>query len=151
MLVPLTTGDFLARGATVHPERVAIVDEPDQPAASLGALTFAEVAERADAVAAGLDALGVGPGERIAVVSPNAARVVDLFYGATASGRIVVPINFRLKAHEVAYIVEHSGASVLLVDPEYDAALADVRAPHRFVLGADSDAALLRFGVRPRP
>jgi fatty-acyl-CoA synthase len=151
MLVPLTTGDFLARGATVHPERVAIVDEPDQPAASLGALTFADVAARADAVAAGLDALGVGPGERIAVVSPNAARVLDLFYGATASGRIVVPINFRLKAHEVAYIVEHSGASVLLVDPEHDEALADVRAPHRFVLGAESDATLLRFGVRPRP
>ncbi len=151
MFVPLTTGDFLARGATVHPERVAVVDEPDQPAASLGALTFAALAERADAVAAGLDALGVGPGERIAVVSPNAARVLDLFYGATASGRIVVPINFRLKAHEVAYIVEHSGASVLLVDPEYDDALAGVRAPHRFVLGAESDAALLRFGVTPRP
>jgi len=150
MLVPLTTADFLQRGATVYRDRVAVVDEPDQPAASLGTLTFGDVADRARALAAGLDALGIAPGERIAVVSPNAARMLDLFYGATASGRIVVPINFRLKAHEVEYIVAHSGASVLLVDPEYDEALAGVRAPHRFVLGAESDAALLRFGVEPR-
>ena len=47
MLVPLTTQDFLTRGATVHPDRIAVVDEPDQPAGSLGAITFAERALRA--------------------------------------------------------------------------------------------------------
>jgi fatty-acyl-CoA synthase len=54
-------------------------------------------------------------------------------------------VNFRLSAEEVRYIVEHSGASVLLVDPELDGALADVDAPHRFVIGAESDAVL--FGT----
>ena len=43
MLIPLTTQDFLARGATVYPDRIAVVDEPDQQAGSLGAITFAEL------------------------------------------------------------------------------------------------------------
>ncbi|MFM8303716.1 MAG: AMP-binding protein, partial [Actinomycetota bacterium] len=49
------------------------------------------------------------------------------------------------------YIVEHSGARVLLVDPELDEALAGVTAPHRFVIGAESDEVLYRFGVEPTP
>jgi fatty-acyl-CoA synthase len=151
MLVPLTTQDFLARGATVYPDRIAVVDEPEQPAGSVGELTFAEVQARARAVAAGLDAMGVAAGERIAVVSQNSARMLDLFYGATGSGRIVVPINFRLGRDEVDYIVGHSQASLLLVDPELELPLARVRAPRRLTLGTESDAALLRFGVEPRP
>ena len=151
MHVPLTTQDFLARGATVYPDRIAVFDEPDQPAGSVGELTFAQLQARARAVAAGLDAIGVAAGERIAVVSQNSARTLDLFYGATASGRVVVPINFRLGRDEVDYIVDHSQASVLLVDPELELPLARVRAPRRLTLGAESDAALLRFGVEPRP
>ena len=151
MLVPLTTQDFLARGATVYPDRVAVVDEPNQPAPSVGELTFAELQERARALAAGLDAMGVAAGERIAVVSQNSARMLELFYGATASGRIVVPINFRLGRDEVDYIVGHSQASLLLVDPELELPLARVRAPRRLSLGTESDGALLRFGDEPRP
>jgi fatty-acyl-CoA synthase len=151
MLVPLTTQDFLARGALVYPDRVALVDEPDQPAGSVGELTFAALQRRARAVAAGLDSMGIAPGERIAVVSQNSARMLDLFYGATASGRIVVPINFRLGCDEVDYIVGHSRASLLLVDPELELPLARVRAPRRLMLGSESDAALLRFGIEPRP
>ena len=151
MIVPLTTQDFLARGATVYRDRVAVVDEPEQPAGSVGELTFAEVQARARAVAAGLDAMGVAAGERIAVVSQNSARMLDLLYGATGSGRIVVPINFRLGRDEVDYIVRHSEASLLLIDPELELPLAAVRAPRRLTLGSESDAALLRFGVEPRP
>src|SRR4051812_12633820 len=117
MLIPLTTNDFLTRGAAVYPDRVAVIDEPDQPGASLGELTFSELNRRSRAIAAGLDAMGIAAGERIAVVSPNAARMLELLYGATASGRVVVPINFRLSRNEVAYVVEHGRASLLLVDP----------------------------------
>ena len=150
MRVPLTTRDFLERGATVYADRIAVIDEPDQPAPGLGALTFAEVHARAQGVAAGLDAMGIAPGERIAVVSQNSARMLELLYGVTASGRILVPINFRLGAEEVAYIVEHSGASLLLIDPELEETLAGVPAPRRLVLGEDSDAALVRLGAEPR-
>jgi len=151
MRVPLTVLDFIERAELVYGDRIGIVDEPDQPAAALGSMTWRDVAGTARAQAAGLDALGVGRGERVAIVSHNSARLLTSFFGVSAFGRILVPINFRLNAEEIEYIVEHSGASVLLVDPELDDALAHVTAKHRFVLGKESDDALLREGVEPEP
>src|SRR6202521_5646026 len=130
MRVPLTVNDFLERATLVYGDRCGIVDEPDQPATSLGSLTYREVGELAAAQAAGLDALGVGAGERVAIVSHNAARLLVALFGVSGSGRILVPVNFRLNADEIAYIVDHSGARVLLVDPELDEALASVDAKH---------------------
>ena len=124
MFVPLTVNDFLRRANLVYPDRVGIIDEPDQPAASWGLLTYAQVAERAVAIATGLDELGIGVGERVAIVSHNSARLFTALFGVSGSGRVLVPINFRLVAEEIRYIVEHSGARVLLVDPELDEALA---------------------------
>ena len=138
MFVPLTVDDFLHRAETVFADTVAVVDEPNQPAVPVPRTTYRELARRVRAWQAGLDALGVRPGERVAVVSQNSARLLELLYAVPASGRIAVPVNFRLRADEVRYAVEHSGASVLLVDPELDEPLRDLRAPHRFVLGPES-------------
>ena len=152
MKVPFTTADFLDRAEQVYPQRTAVVDEPGEfQDGGLGTLTYAALADRARALAAGLDELGVARGERVAIVSHNSARLLESFFGVTAWGRVLVPVNFRLSRDEVAYIVEHCGASVLLVDPELDDALADVTAKHRFVLGRASDEALLRPGVVPEP
>jgi acyl-CoA synthetase (AMP-forming)/AMP-acid ligase II len=151
MKVPLTVNDFLDRAALVYGDRVGIVDEPDQPAPSWGELTYAQVAERARAEAASLDALGVAQGERVAIVSHNAARLFTSFWGVSGWGRILVPINFRLNAAEIDYIVGHCGASVLLVDPELDADLSEVTAPHRFVLGDEADDALFASAEEPQP
>lgn len=150
MKVPLTINDHLRRAEQLYAHRVGVIDEPDQPAESWGALTYAEIAHRARAQAAGLDALGIGTGERVAVMSQNSARLFTSFFGVSGSGRVLVPINFRLAADEVRYIVEHSGARILLVDPELDEAMADVACEHRFVIGAESDHALLRFDAEPR-
>ncbi len=150
MKVELTVNDFLRRAELVYGERVGLVDEPDQPAESWGSLTYREVAARARAQAAGLDALGIDVGERVAIVSQNAARLYTSFFGVSGSGRILVPINFRLAAEEVRYIVEHSGARLLLVDPELDGALADVECERRVVIGVDADEELYRFAVEPR-
>jgi len=149
--VDFSVNDFLRRAEQVYGERVGVVDEPDQPAASWGSLTYRQVAERSRAQAAGLDALGIEPSERVAIVSQNAARLYTSFFGVSGSGRILVPINFRLVAEEVKYIIEHSGARLLLVDPELDEALADVKCERRMVIGADSDEELYRFGVDARP
>ncbi len=73
------------------------------------------------------------------------------FFGVSGSGRILVPINFRLNPDEVGYIVEHSGASVLLVDPELDESLSTVNAKYRYVIGAEADEALLAFDQEPEP
>ena len=107
MRVPLTITDHLERAALVYPDRIGVVDEPDQPAPSWGSLTYRRVAELARAQAAALDALGVRRGERVAVVSHNAARLLVSFFGVSAWGRVLVPINFRLLASEIRFIVEN--------------------------------------------
>ena len=140
MKVALTVNDFLRRAEQIYPNRQAIIDEPTQPAESWGTITYAEMAARARAQAAALDSMGIGTGDRVAIVSHNSARLLTALFGASGSGRVLVPINFRLVAEEVKYIVEHSGARVLMVDPELDDALADVKCEQRYVIGADSDA-----------
>ena len=87
MRVPLTVTDFLERAELVYGNRVGLIDEPDQPAKPWAALTWRDVAARARAQAAGLDALGIGRGERIAIVSNNAARLFTSFFGVSAYGR----------------------------------------------------------------
>src|SRR4051812_24053547 len=151
MRVPLTLSDFLQRAALVHGDRVGAIDEPDPPGGGLGRLTYKRVAELAAGQAAALDAWGVGRGERVAVVSQNSARLLVSFFGVSAYGRVLVPINFRLSTEEVRYIVGHCGASVLLVDPEVDEQLAGVTAARRIVLGKETDAELFLEGVEPEP
>ncbi len=151
MKVALTVNDFVRRAELLYPDRVAIVDEPDQPAESWGSIDYREMARRARAMAAGLDQLGIAVGDRVAMVSQNSARLLTALVGVSGSGRILVPVNFRLVADEVRYIVEHSGARVLFVDPELDDALAAVKCEYRFVIGAESDAILMPDGVDPEP
>src|SRR4051794_30423845 len=99
-------------------------------------------------MAACLDSIGIGVGERVAFVSHNSARLLSAFFGVCGYGRVLVPVNFRLSAEEVAYIVEHSGARVLYIDPELVDSLAEVKAEFTFVLGQDED--LYLDGVEPR-
>src|SRR3954454_20591908 len=150
MRVPLTTRDFLDRAELVYGDRVGIVDEPDQPAPSMGEVTYREVARGARAMQAALDGLGVEEGERIAVASHNSGRLLEMLLGVPSSGRVLVPINFRLAQEEVAYIVGHSGARVLFVDPELEASLKGIDVEHRFGTGEEYEQ-LLRYDVEPRP
>jgi len=149
VIVPFTVSDFLDRAETVYGDRVGVVDEPDQPAPSLGDLTYREVARRGRAMQAGLDELGIGVGERVAIVSHNSARLLELLLAVPSSGRVLVPINFRLSPDEVRYIVGHSGARVLLVDPELETSLKGIDAEHRFGTGEEYEQ-LLRFDTEPR-
>ena len=150
MKVPLTVSDFLRRGALVYPDRPALIDEPGT-AGTLGTITYRSLERRARAVAIALDQLGVGPGERVAIVSPNAARFLISFFGVSGYGRVLVPINFRLNADEVSYIVEHSGAIGAARRPRVGRRRwRDVQAKHRIVLDGAADAAAVRCG-RPTP
>ena len=141
MLVPLTVSDFLDRAAFVYPDRTAVVDEPGVPG-GFGQMSYAEMHRRALGLAAALDDLDVPVGGRVAIVSPNSARFLVAFFGVSGSGRALVPINFRLTAAEVEYVVDHSGAEVLLLDPEYDEVLGQVVARERIVMDGVADAGL---------
>jgi fatty-acyl-CoA synthase len=150
--VPFCTADFLDRAELCYADRIGVVDEPGaHQDGGLGNVTYGALADRARAMAAGLDELGLARGDRVAIVSQNSARMLESFFGVCSYGRVLVPINFRLSPTEVEYIVDHSGATVLLLDPELDDALRGVTAKHRFLLGTDSDSALLRPGVDPEP
>jgi acyl-CoA synthetase (AMP-forming)/AMP-acid ligase II len=141
MRVALTVADFLDRAALVYGHRTAVVDEPGA-SGSLGSLTYAELAARAKGMALALDELGVEHGERVAIVSPNSGRFLASYFGVSGYGRILVPINFRLTKDEIAYVVEHSGASVLLYDPDLHDEVDTLKVAHRFRLDGTDDAAL---------
>ncbi len=140
MKVPLTVNDFVDRAVAVYPDRVAIVDEPDQVAPSLGDITYGELGDIRRQMGVAMDELGLEMGARVAMVSHNSARLLTSFFGVSGNGRVFVPINFRLSADEVAYIVEHSGAEALLIDPELADDLADVTCAQKWIMGPESDA-----------
>jgi acyl-CoA synthetase (AMP-forming)/AMP-acid ligase II len=151
MRVPLTIADHLERASTIYGDRIGVIDEPDPPGGGLGDITYRRVGELAAAQAAGLDELGIGRGERVAILSQNAGRLLVGFFGVSAWGRVLVPINFRLHAEEIRYIVDHSGASVLLYDAELADAVTDLDVKHKLQLGTDTDGELYRLGVEPEP
>ena len=149
----MTVGDFLDRAELVYGDRTAAVDEPGGPG-TLGRITYADLAARARGMALALERMEIGIGERVALVSPNSARFLISYFGVSAYGRVLVPVNFRLNADEVSYIVDHSGARALLVDPELDEALAGVTAKERIVLDGTQDAELFApapAGAAPEP
>ena len=162
MKVALTVNDFLDRAELVYGDRVGVIDEPDQPAPSLGEsggsadrsrrspssrgrpgdgeLTYRRMAELANAEALALDDLGVGFGERVAdrvaQRRPAADRVLRRERLGTHPRAGQLPPQRR---RDRATSSSTRGASVLLVDPELDDALSGIDAKHRFVLGAECD------------
>jgi long-chain acyl-CoA synthetase len=78
--------------------------------------TWAETVERVARVAGGLRAAGVQPGDRVGILALNSDRYYELLYAIPWLGAVMVPVNTRLAAPEVAYILQDSGARVLFVD-----------------------------------
>jgi len=111
LLTPLS---FLERTLHVFPEKVGVVDGPRR-------FTYREIGERVYRLASALRRAGVRKGDRVAVLSPNSAEVLEAHFGVPQIGAVLVAINVRLSAQEVSTILRHSGARVLVVD----AALGD--------------------------
>ena len=150
MEIPLTIADYLDRAERVYGDRVAIIDEPDQPASPLPDITYKRLAELSRGMATGFDELGLETGARVAMVSHNAARLLVFLFGSSAFGRVGVPINFRLSAAEIQYILDHSGAEVLFIDPELADEHGSFNVKHQFVVGPESDQIFVEGGV-PKP
>mgnify|MGYP001270313879 CR=1 FL=1 len=80
--------------------------------------TYAEMASRSSALAAGLAARGVGAGDVVALLSYNCPELLEALFAANHLGGVAMPINWRLAGPEVRYILEHSGAKALVCDAE---------------------------------
>jgi acyl-CoA synthetase (AMP-forming)/AMP-acid ligase II len=78
---------------------------------------WAGIAGRAKRVATMLDALGVGPGERVATLAWNNAAHLELYYGVSGSGRVLHTVNPRLFPDQIVYIIAHAGNHYVLFDP----------------------------------
>jgi len=89
---------------------------------------FTELFARVGKLAAALGALGARPGDRIGVLSGNTDRCLEAFYGAWWMGAILHPINFRLSAEELAFVLEDSDTRLLLVDEPFLPLVAAARA-----------------------
>ncbi len=78
--------------------------------------TWGELRERARRLALALQGSGLEKGDRVAFLAPNTTELLEAHYGVPAAGGVLVAINTRLNADEIAYILDHSGAQVLVVD-----------------------------------
>jgi acyl-CoA synthetase (AMP-forming)/AMP-acid ligase II len=105
---PHTIPFLLEEGARVFADRPAIVDGDRS-------LTYAQLAPEVLRVSRGLRALGVAPGDRVAVWAPNRIEFALALLGAQCLGASVVPLNTRYRGHEARLILERSGATVLVV------------------------------------
>jgi len=116
---------------------------PEKTASICGSsrLSFQELDERVNRLSTALAGLGVGRGDRVAILSLNCHRFLELYYGAPQLGAVVVPINFRLQPQEIKYIVDHSGSRVIAVDPALAPLIEAVRpqleSVERFILMSD--------------
>jgi fatty-acyl-CoA synthase len=119
-ITQLTPLLLLERAADVFPDKVAIVYRDRQ-------LTYREFKATTTTVAQALLASGIGPGDRVAYLMPNLPEMLIAHSAVPLIGAMLVAINTRLSGSEIAYILGHSGASMLIVDSE----LYPVIAPHR--------------------
>ncbi|MFO7292363.1 MAG: AMP-binding protein [Actinomycetes bacterium] len=112
---------FLERSSQVFPDKVAI---------SYGerTVTHAEMADETQAVAAGLAALGVGEGDRVAYLLPNIPEMLIGHFAVPLLRAMLVAINTRLSPQEIGYILQHSGSKVLVVDTVLLEPIVDVLA-----------------------
>src|SRR3954465_4407282 len=112
MEVPLTPLEFARRTRALYPDREAVID------GSLR-LTYEQFFERCDRFSSALQSLEVKPGDRVAYIAPNTHAQLESFYAVPQIGAVLVPINYRLSGEEFAYIINHSGATVVCVHEDY--------------------------------
>ena len=117
----LTPTAFLERSARVFPDRTAVVDGGRR-------YTYREFADRSRRLAGALAARGVSPGDRVAALCANSSTMLELHNGVPWAGAVLVPLNTRLSAGELEYVLRHSGAAVLVADAAFAATATEVAA-----------------------
>jgi crotonobetaine/carnitine-CoA ligase len=114
-------GTVLRDRARERPDRLCCALDEDR-------FTFAEMDVRSDAIAAGVAALGVAKGDRVATLAPNRVELLELFYGLAKTGAAQVPLNAFLKGEFLRHQLAQSRASVLITDAAGRDAVAPLRA-----------------------
>ncbi|AXF57166.1 long-chain-fatty-acid--CoA ligase [Salicibibacter kimchii] len=120
MLASLTPLDWKRRAIKYYPEKIAVIDEEKQ-------FTYKEFGERSDRLSVALDEAGVQKGDHVAVMIPNTHYMLESFYGICQLGAAMVPLNYRLSAEDLEYIMNHSDAKMLIVDEAFTEPIEEIR------------------------
>ncbi len=109
---PLSPLTFLARCVDVY---------PDHPAVIYGERRYSwkQMRDRATRLASALSARGIGRNDTVSIIAPNIPEMFEAHFGVAAAGAVLNPINTRLDAATIAYILEHSQAKVLITDTQF--------------------------------
>ncbi|WP_123026899.1 long-chain-fatty-acid--CoA ligase [Mycolicibacterium stellerae] len=138
MITGITLSDVLARHAEVRPDEVAFCD-------AMRRCTFRELDNRVNRLANALCERGIRHGDRVAALGLNSLELVESWLAVLRLGAIAVPVNFRLVADEVAYVLADSGSTAVIADvalkPVVAQALAGAPTVHTVLtIGGDLDA-----------
>ncbi len=120
MELPLSPLEFARRARRLYGTREAVIDGDLR-------LTYGQFFDRADRFSSVLQRLGVGKGDRVAYIAPNTHAQLESFYAVPQIGAVLVPINYRLTPDDFAYIISHSGASVVCAHSDYLSAVDGIR------------------------
>jgi len=112
MNIPLTPLRFLRYAEQQYPRRTAVVCNQES-------FTYAQFADRASRLAGALRQAGIQPGNRVAFLSSNCHRLLEAYYGVPEAGAVLLPLNIRLAASELSYILNDSGATILFVEKQF--------------------------------
>jgi len=106
MFVPLSVLEFRDRAATYFGDKVGVIDGDRR-------FTYRSYAERTHRLANALVGLGIAPGERVSFLTYNTHHLLEAYYGVLEAGAVLNPVNVRLTAHEIAYILDHAGSRLV--------------------------------------
>lgn len=115
-----TFGEAVSANARLYPDRFAAGDHSK-------AFTFAQLSDRSSRLANGLLGLGLKKEDRVGVLAYNRAEWIEIYAATSKSGIVMVPVNFRLVASEIAFILNDSGASALLVQDSLADRIDEIR------------------------
>ena len=119
--VPLSPLSFIERAASVYPHRLAVVHNQAH-------YTWAETFAGCRRLASALARRGIGKGDTVAIVATNIPAFYESLYGVPAAGAVLNPINIRLDAEAIAFILDHGEAKVVLIDTEFAPVMKDALA-----------------------
>ena len=115
---PLSPLSFLAWAARVHPDKAAVI-HGDRT------FTYAELAARCRRLASALARRGIGRGDSVAIMAPNVPAMLEAHYGVPLAGAVLNPLNYRLDARSIAFILEHGEAKLLITDREFSSTIEE--------------------------
>src|SRR5215469_8690383 len=135
--VPLTPLSFLARSAAIYPNHVSAVYEGRS-------FTWSQTYERCRRFASFLARKDIGEGDTVAAMLPNVPAMNELHFAAPMAGAVLNALNIRLDAPSIAFQLDHGGAKIILVDPEFSGVIAEaltlMSGPTPFVIDVDDAA-----------